>query len=196
VRFPRCGTWRRFAHVTRRFRGGLICLQAYRSGGPKRSNAAAFWSPEKVLELLDLPFNDLAYRAHAVHRKNFDPNVLQLSTLLSIKTGGCPEDCAYCLQSIRYDTGVHDQPLLSTNAVLAAAKTAKENGATRFCMGVTWRGPKERDLKEVLPLIAGVHDLGLEALEDVCDSEHDQRPISHFFLVGICMRRRWHRQAF
>ena len=131
-------------------------------GGARRLNAAAFWSTEKVLELLELPFNDLVYRAHAVHRENFDPNIVQLSTLLSIKTGGCPEDCAYCPQSKRYDTGVEDTPLLSANAVLAAAKTAKENGATRFCMGAAWRGPKERDLKKVLPLIAAVHDLGLE----------------------------------
>ena len=131
-------------------------------GGARRLSAAAFWSTEKVLELLELPFNDLVYRAHAVHREHFDPNVVQLSTLLSIKTGGCPEDCAYCPQSKRYDTGVEDTPLLSANAVLAAAKTAKENGATRFCMGAAWRGPKERDLKKVLPLIAAVHDLGLE----------------------------------
>lgn len=134
-------------------------VQVTRAG---RLNATAFWSADKVLELLELPFNDLIYRAHSVHRAHFDPNVLQLSTLLSIKTGGCPEDCAYCPQSKQYDTGVQDQPLLSSDAVLAAAKAAKANGATRFCMGAAWRGPKERDLKQVLPLIAAVRALGLE----------------------------------
>ncbi len=120
------------------------------------------WTVQAVLELLELPFNDLIHRAHEVHRRNFDPNRVQLSTLLSIKTGGCPEDCGYCPQAKRYDTGVEDQPLLSLDSVLAAAKAAKANGATRFCMGAAWRGPKERDLKEVLPLVEAVHALGLE----------------------------------
>ena len=87
---------------------------------------------------------------------------MQLSTLLSIKTGGCPEDCQYCPQAKRYHTGVEDEPLMSREAVLAAATAAKANGATRFCMGAAWRGPKERDLEQVLPLVAAVHDLGLE----------------------------------
>ena len=120
------------------------------------------WTPEAVLELLEAPFNDLLYRAHRVHRQNFDPNTIQLSTLLSIKTGGCPEDCQYCPQAKRYHTGVEDEPLLKVDAVLAAAHAAKANGATRFCMGAAWRGPKERDLAQVLPLIAVVHDMGLE----------------------------------
>ncbi|HEX2200321.1 MAG TPA: biotin synthase BioB [Burkholderiales bacterium] len=120
------------------------------------------WSAERVLELLELPFNDLVYRAHRVHREHFDPNQVQLSTLLSIKTGGCPEDCAYCPQAKRYHTGVESEPLLGLDEVLAAAKAARANGATRFCMGAAWRGPKERDLARVLPLVAAVKDLGLE----------------------------------
>jgi len=117
---------------------------------------------ESVLELFELPFNDLLYRAHEVHRANFDPNTVQLSTLLSIKTGGCPEDCQYCPQAKRYRTGVQDEPLLSVEEVLAAARAAQANGATRFCMGAAWRGPKERDLAQVLPLVCAVHELGLE----------------------------------
>ena len=122
----------------------------------------ARWTVDAVLELLELPFHDLTYRAHQVHRQNFDPNRVQLSTLLSIKTGGCPEDCGYCPQSRRYHTGVENEPLLSLEAVLSAAKAAKANGATRFCMGAAWRGPKDRELKEVLPLVQAVHELGLE----------------------------------
>jgi biotin synthase len=115
-----------------------------------------------MLELFEAPFHDLIYRAHQVHRQNFDPNRVQLSTLLSIKTGGCPEDCGYCPQSRRYHTGVENQPLMTLEDVLAAAKAAKANGATRFCMGAAWRGPKDRELKEVLPLVRAVHELGLE----------------------------------
>ncbi|HKC01500.1 MAG TPA: biotin synthase BioB [Terriglobales bacterium] len=120
------------------------------------------WTVEKICELFDLPFNDLIYQSHCVHRESFDPNTLQLSTLLSIKTGGCPEDCQYCPQAKRYATGVENEPLLSTDAVVSAAKAAQENGATRFCMGAAWRGPKDRDLKKVLEFVRVVHDLGLE----------------------------------
>jgi biotin synthase len=120
------------------------------------------WTVDGVLELLELPFNDLIYRAHEVHRRHFDPNAVQLSTLLSIKTGGCPEDCAYCPQARRYHTGVENEPLLTLEEVLPAAQAAKANGATRFCMGAAWRGPKERDLEQVLPLVAAVKELGLE----------------------------------
>jgi biotin synthase len=119
-------------------------------------------SVESILELFELPFNDLIYRAHEVHRRHFDPNTVQLSTLLSIKTGGCPEDCQYCPQAKRYRTGVQDEPLLSVEEVLAAARAAQANGATRFCMGAAWRGPRERDLAQVLPLVCAVHELGLE----------------------------------
>jgi len=117
---------------------------------------------ESILELFELPFNDLIYRAHEAHRRHFDPNTVQLATLLSIKTGGCPEDCQYCPQAKRYRTGVQDEPLLSVEEVLAAARAAQANGATRFCMGAAWRGPRERDLAQVLPLVCAVHELGLE----------------------------------
>jgi biotin synthase len=120
------------------------------------------WTPDSVLEVLEAPFNDLLYRAHKVHRENFDPNTVQLSTLLSVKTGGCPEDCQYCPQAKRYHTGVEDEPLLTADVVIAAAQAARANGATRFCMGAAWRGPKERDLKQVLPLVSAVHEMGLE----------------------------------
>jgi biotin synthase len=120
------------------------------------------WTVDAVLELFELPFHDLIYRSHQIHRQNFDPNTVQLSTLLSIKTGGCPEDCHYCPQAKRYATGVENEPLLPLESVRSAAKAAKANGATRFCMGAAWRGPKDRDLKQVLPLVAAVHELGLE----------------------------------
>ena len=115
-----------------------------------------------VIALFELPFTGLVYRAQSVHREHFDPAELQLSTLLSVKTGGCPEDCAYCPQSRRYDTGVEDEALLPLQEILNAAKTAKENGATRFCMGAAWRGPKDRDLDKILPMISAVKNLGLE----------------------------------
>ncbi|MBV8659187.1 MAG: radical SAM protein, partial [Burkholderiales bacterium] len=123
---------------------------------------AANWSLEDVNALFDLPFNDLLFKAQTVHREHFDPNRVQLSTLLSIKTGGCPEDCGYCPQSVRYDTGVTSQDLLPLDTVLDAARAAKEAGASRFCMGAAWRGPKQRDLDEVKQMIAGVKALGLE----------------------------------
>jgi len=115
-----------------------------------------------ALELFALPFNDLLFRAHTVHRGNFDPNRVQRSTLLSIKTGGCPEDCGYCPQAARYHTGVESQPLLPLDDVVAAARRAKDNGATRFCMGAAWRGPKARDLEPVLEMVRAVKSLGLE----------------------------------
>jgi biotin synthase len=115
-----------------------------------------------VLGLLGLPFTELVYRAAAVHRGHFDPSEIQLSTLLSVKTGGCPEDCAYCPQSRRYDTGVPDEEMLPLEDVIACAKTAKANGATRFCMGAAWRGPKDRDLEKVAVFIREVKALGLE----------------------------------
>ncbi len=117
----------------------------------------------KALELYALPFNDLLFRAHTVHRENFDPNRVQRSTLLSIKTGGCPEDCGYCPQAARYHTGVESQPLLGLEEVVAAARAAKAHGATRFCMGAAWRGPRARDLEPVLEMVREVKALGLEA---------------------------------
>jgi biotin synthase len=117
----------------------------------------------EALALFDLPFNDLLFRAHTVHRANFDPNRVQRSTLLSIKTGGCPEDCGYCPQAARYHTGVGNEALLSIEDVKKAAQAAKANGATRFCMGAAWRGPKARDLAPVLEMVRAVKALGLEA---------------------------------
>jgi biotin synthase len=117
---------------------------------------------EDVLALYELPFPDLIYRAQSVHREHFDPAALQLSTLLSVKTGGCPEDCAYCPQSRRYRTGVEDEDVLSLETVTRAARAARSHGASRFCMGAAWRGPKERELEQILPMIRQVKDLGLE----------------------------------
>ena len=117
---------------------------------------------DQVNVLFGLPFNDLLHRAHVVHRQNFDPNAVQVSTLLSIKTGGCSEDCGYCSQAARYHTGVESQPLMSVEEVSDAARAAKANGATRFCMGAAWRGPKQRDLEPVLDMIRAVRSLGLE----------------------------------
>jgi len=116
----------------------------------------------EALALFDLPFNDLLFRAHTAHRQHFDPNRVQRSTLLSIKTGGCPEDCGYCPQAARYHTGVESQALLALEEVVAAARTAKEHGASRFCMGAAWRGPKARDLAPVLDMVREVKALGLE----------------------------------
>jgi biotin synthase len=118
---------------------------------------------ERALALYALPFNDLLFQAHTVHRANFDARRVQRSTLLSIKTGGCPEDCGYCPQAARYHTGVESQELMALDDVLDAARRAKEHGATRFCMGAAWRGPKERDLQPVLEMVRGVKALGLEA---------------------------------
>jgi biotin synthase len=117
----------------------------------------------EALALYALPFNELLFRAHTVHRENFDARRVQRSTLLSIKTGGCPEDCGYCPQAARYHTGVEGQDLLPLADVVAAARAAKEHGATRFCMGAAWRGPKQRDLEPVLEMVRAVKALGLEA---------------------------------
>lgn len=116
----------------------------------------------EIEALFDLPFNDLVYRAQTVHRRHFDPNAVQLSTLLSIKTGGCSEDCGYCSQSARFNTGVTNEPLMTLDDVIDAANTARANGATRFCMGAAWRGPKQADLDAVSDMIRAVRALGLE----------------------------------
>ena len=125
--------------------------------------AAETWPLAKVQALLDLPFADLMHRAQSVHREHHDPNKVQLSTLLSIKTGGCSEDCGYCPQAARYHTGVENEAMLDVSEVVAAAKLAKANGASRFCMGAAWRGPKQRDLDPVLDMVREVKALGLEA---------------------------------
>jgi biotin synthase len=120
------------------------------------------WTREEVRALLGLPFAELMFRAQSVHRQNFDPTEVQISTLLSIKTGGCPEDCAYCPQSARYDTGVEADKLMALDTVLAEARAAKNGGASRFCMGAAWRSPKDRDLDAVCAMVEGVKALGLE----------------------------------
>jgi biotin synthase len=124
--------------------------------------ATTRWTVAAIEALFALPFNDLLYRAQQVHRDNFDANAVQLSTLLSIKTGGCSEDCGYCPQAARYQTGVENQDLLSVDEVVAAARTAKEHGATRFCMGAAWRGQKQRDLDKVVAMVKAVRGLGME----------------------------------
>ncbi|MEQ1667608.1 MAG: biotin synthase BioB [Sulfuriferula sp.] len=123
----------------------------------------AKWRIADIEALFALPFNDLIFRAQTVHREHFDPNTVQLSTLMSIKTGGCSEDCGYCPQAARYDTGVENQGLLDIATVLEAARAAKAAGATRFCMGAAWRGPKQRDLEPVLDMVREVKAMGLEA---------------------------------
>jgi biotin synthase len=120
------------------------------------------WTREEVRALFALPFPELMFRAALAHRENFDPTEVQISTLLSIKTGGCPEDCAYCPQSAQYDTGVEAEKLMSLDVVLGEARAAKAGGASRFCMGAAWRSPKERDLHSVCAMVEGVKALGLE----------------------------------
>ena len=120
------------------------------------------WSQSEVLDLFGLPFNELLFRAHQVHRLYFNPTEVQISTLLSIKTGACPEDCGYCPQSVRHDTGLEREPVMEVEAVLEAARAAKEGGASRFCMGGAWRSPKDRDLDKVIEMVKGVRALGLE----------------------------------
>ncbi len=133
----------------------------------KRQSACASqgnekWSVADIEALFELPFSDLIHRAQTVHRENFDPNAVQVSTLLSIKTGGCSEDCGYCPQAARYHTDVENEPLMALDEVLAAAKAAKDSGASRFCMGAAWRSPKQKDLEPVLKMIAEVKAMGLE----------------------------------
>ena len=120
------------------------------------------WSTDEVEALFALPFADLLFRAHSTHREHFNPNAVQRSTLLSIKTGGCSEDCGYCSQAARYSTPVEREEMLSLDEVLAEARAAKEKGASRFCMGAAWRGPKQKDLDQVVDMVRGVKALGLE----------------------------------
>ena len=120
------------------------------------------WTRAEVRALFALPFPELIFRAAEVHRAHFDPAEVQISTLLSIKTGGCPEDCAYCPQAAQYDTGVKAEKLMDLDAVLAEARAAKAAGAQRFCMGAAWRSPKDRDVENVCAMVAGVKALGLE----------------------------------
>lgn len=120
------------------------------------------WTLEEVQALFELPFNDLLYQAHSVHRSSFPANEVQVSTLLSIKTGACPEDCAYCSQSVRHDTGLERETLLDPDEVVACAERAQSNGATRFCMGAAYRGPRKKQLEPIKEMIRRVKDLGME----------------------------------
>jgi biotin synthase len=120
------------------------------------------WTLDEVRSLFALPFSDLVFHAQRIHRENFDPNQVQVNTLLSIKTGACPEDCAYCAQSIRYDTSLERDELMELDRVLEAARTAKANGATRFCMGAAYRSPKPKQLALIKHMVSGVRDLGME----------------------------------
>ncbi|MFT7228780.1 MAG: biotin synthase [Methylophilaceae bacterium] len=120
------------------------------------------WTVEDIAALYEMPLNDLMFKAQTVHRENFDPNAVQVSTLLSIKTGGCSEDCGYCPQAARYNTEVDSEPLMPIDEVLKAAQAAKDSGASRFCMGAAWRSPKQRDLEPVLKMVAEVKAMGLE----------------------------------
>jgi biotin synthase len=129
---------------------------------PAAPTAASRWTVAEIEALFDLPFTELMHRAQTVHRAHFDPTEVQLSTLLSIKTGGCPEDCSYCPQAARYDTGVEASMVMDCDAVLDAAKRAQAAGATRFCMGAAWRSPKDRDIEKVAELVSAVKSLGLE----------------------------------
>ena len=120
------------------------------------------WTRGEIGALFDLPFPELIFRAQSIHRQYFDPTEVQISTLLSIKTGGCPEDCAYCPQSVRYHTGIEAEKLMALDAVVAEARAAKSAGASRFCMGAAWRSPKDRDLEHVCEMVEAVKALGLE----------------------------------
>ena len=124
--------------------------------------ASPAWRTVDIEALFELPFNDLLYRAQQVHRAHFNANAIQRSTLLSVKTGGCSEDCGYCSQASRHDTGLERQALLPLDEVVAAAQAARAQGATRFCMGAAWRGPKQKDLEQVTAMVRAVKNLGLE----------------------------------
>ncbi len=138
-------------------------IQIVRPANPAQEFAAPQrWQVSQVEALFELPFNELLYQAQTVHRAHFDPAEVQLSTLLSIKTGGCAENCSYCPQSAAYDTGVEATALMKVDEVLDAARAAQAAGATRFCMGAAWRGPKDRDIEKVSALISAVKGLGLE----------------------------------
>ncbi|MFP5232416.1 MAG: biotin synthase BioB [Acidobacteriota bacterium] len=138
-------------------------MPAANSGAPQSpSREGRRWSEAEAMALYALPFNDLLFRAQTVHRQNFDPNRIQLSRLLSIKTGGCSEDCGYCSQSARSATGVSATPLMDVDEVLEGARAAKAGGATRYCMGAAWRSPKPGDMQAVAAMVRGVKALGLE----------------------------------
>jgi len=130
--------------------------------GSERAAIRTDWTLDEVQALFAEAFSNLLYRAHGLHRCWFDPTEVQISTLLSIKTGACPEDCAYCPQSIRYNTGLDDEPLMHIDEVVKHARAAREKGATRFCMGAAYRSPKNKQLEQIAAMIAAVRDLGME----------------------------------
>jgi biotin synthase len=129
---------------------------------PTPSDIHKNWTREEALALYEAPFNDLLFHAQTVHRKHFDPNKVQLSRLLSIKTGGCPEDCGYCSQSIHHDSGLKASKLMEVERVVAEARKARDAGATRYCMGAAWRNPKDRDIDAVVAMVESVKALGME----------------------------------
>jgi len=129
---------------------------------PTPSDIHKNWTREEALALYEAPFNDLLFHAQTVHRKHFDPNKVQLSRLLSIKTGGCPEDCGYCSQSIHHDSGLKASKLMEVERVVAEARKARDAGATRYCMGAAWRNPKDRDIDAVVAMVESVKPLGME----------------------------------
>ncbi|AOK24664.1 biotin synthase BioB [Burkholderia ubonensis] len=141
---------------------------------PVAAPAAQRWRVADVVALFELPFNDLMFRAQQVHREHFDANAVQLSTLLSIKTGGCEEDCGYCSQSSHHDTGLKAEKLMDVDAVLDAARAAKANGASRFCMGAAWRNPKERHMPALTEMVRGVKEMGLETCMTLGMLEEEQ----------------------
>ena len=137
-------------------------LAFHKPAAPITTAPTATWPVQDVMALFDLPFNDLMFQAQAAHRANFPDGDVELATLLSIKTGGCEEDCGYCPQAARYDTGVEAKKILDIDTVLDAARQAKANGATRFCMGAAWRSPKDRDMDKVEEMVREVKALGME----------------------------------
>ena len=150
------------------------------------------WSRDEVEHLFALPFNDLLFQAQGVHRQYHDPNAVQVSTLLSIKTGGCPEDCAYCPQAARYATGVKAEKLMSVEAVVARAQAAKDAGASRFCMAAAWRNPKDKDLDRVCDMVSAVKELGMETCATLGMLTDDQARRLHaagldFYNHNVCL---------
>src|ERR1044072_3821452 len=134
------------------------------------------WTLDEVRALFALPFADLMFHAQSVHRANFDPNQVQVSTLLSIKTGACPEDCPYCSQSIRFETGLKSEPLMDLDEVMEKARTARANGATRFCMGAAYRSPKPKQLAQIVEMVKGVRAMGMETCVTLGMLTPDQAP--------------------
>ncbi|MDC0181424.1 biotin synthase BioB [Candidatus Thioglobus sp.] len=135
------------------------------------------WQIDEIKALFELPFNDLLFKAHSIHRKTFDPNKVQVSSLLNIKTGACPEDCSYCSQSSKYDTGLEREMLMEVEEVLKQAQNAKNKGATRFCMGAAWRNPTDKSLDKVIPMIQGVKAMGMETCVTLGMLSHKQAAV-------------------